>query len=83
MAPKDGGGPAAKKPRTAQEPPAQQPTDAPPAPLPSPPGPLAVTGLLEMESLKAQTDHLRSWAKGAKDYVDKALLKFLTDRHTQ
>ncbi|CAK0819347.1 unnamed protein product [Prorocentrum cordatum] len=83
MAPKDGGGPAAKKPRAAQEPPAQQPTDAPPAPLPSPPGPLAVTGLPEMESLKAQTDHLRSWAKGAKDYVDKALLKFLTDRHTQ
>eukprot|EP00959_Pyramimonas_sp_CCMP1952_P324142 6784040-Pyramimonas_sp.AAC.1 len=28
-----------------------------------------------MESLKTQTEHLRSWAKEAKEYVDKALLK--------
>jgi len=66
---------ASKRPRTA----------APPAAsgVPSPPVPLSVADLLEMDSLQTQTGHLAKWAQEAKEYVDNALLKFLTDRHTE
>ncbi|CAK0811629.1 unnamed protein product, partial [Prorocentrum cordatum] len=69
MAPHQEALPAPKRPRTAQQP-AAPPAPAPAAPsaaAPSPPAPLAVEELLEMDS-------------GAKEYVDNALLKFLSEK---
>eukprot|EP00959_Pyramimonas_sp_CCMP1952_P139916 2928113-Pyramimonas_sp.AAC.1 len=74
MASQKGAAPVAKKPRTAQQP------AAPPAASPSPPAPLAVAELLEMDSAQSQAGHLFNWAKGTKEYVDYALLKFLSEK---